>query len=220
MRGKGALCILERRAAAVLLGLALVAISGRPAGAQPVSWKVAVFGPPRPVTASIEFLAREVAARTRGQIKIEPVYAEVLSKATEMLDGLKAQAFEAALLCASYYPGKLPVFTVEALEELAGAVGRAVVDDDEAEGLLGRAEAVQARPGEGELVVEAHDEGDALAHHASEGRARGRRRLIDRLWTTERPIERVGHWHLNSGVDLDETQQAVKNGVDIYNPAT
>ncbi|MBI3629290.1 MAG: TRAP transporter substrate-binding protein DctP [Candidatus Rokubacteria bacterium] len=104
--------MLERRTAAALLGLALVAISARPAGAQPVSWKVAVFGPPRPATASIEFLAKEVAARTGGQIKIEPVYAEALSKATEMLDGLKAEAFEAALLCASYYPGKLPVFTV------------------------------------------------------------------------------------------------------------
>lgn len=104
--------MLARRTAAALLGLVLVAISGRPVEAQPASWKVAVFGPPRPVTASIEFLAREVAARTGGQIKIEPVYAEALSKATEMLDGLKAEAFEAAVLCASYYPGKLPVFTV------------------------------------------------------------------------------------------------------------
>jgi TRAP-type C4-dicarboxylate transport system substrate-binding protein len=87
-------------------------VCGRPGQAQAASWTVAVFGPPRAVTVPIEFLAREVATRTGGQVKIEPVYGEALSKATEMLDGLKAQAFEAALLCAAYYPAKLPVFTV------------------------------------------------------------------------------------------------------------
>jgi TRAP-type C4-dicarboxylate transport system substrate-binding protein len=80
--------------------------------AQPATWKVAIFGPPRAVTAPIEYLAKEVAARTGGQLKIEPVYGEALSKATEIIDGLKAGAFEAGMLCASYYPGKLPLFTV------------------------------------------------------------------------------------------------------------
>lgn len=113
--------MLERRTAAALLGLILVAMSGRPAEAQAVRWTVAIFGPPRAVTVPIEFLAKEVAARTGGQIKIEPVYGEALSKATEMLDGLKAQAFEAALLCAAYYPAKLPVFTVLDLPMLTPA---------------------------------------------------------------------------------------------------
>jgi TRAP-type C4-dicarboxylate transport system substrate-binding protein len=83
-----------------------------PTLAQQTTWKVAVFGPPRAVTAPIEHLAREVAAKTGGQVKIEPVYGEALSKATEIIDGIKAGAFEVGLLCASYYPGKLPLFTV------------------------------------------------------------------------------------------------------------
>jgi TRAP-type C4-dicarboxylate transport system substrate-binding protein len=83
-----------------------------PAPAQQATWKVAIFGPPRAVTAPIEYLAREMASKTGGQLKIEPVYGEALSKATEMIDGIKAGAFEVGLLCASYYPGKLPLFTV------------------------------------------------------------------------------------------------------------
>jgi len=35
-----------------------------------------------------------------------------LSKATEIIDGIKGGAFEAGLVCASYYPGKLPLYTV------------------------------------------------------------------------------------------------------------
>lgn len=97
------------------LGLGLVG----PAPAQQTTWKVAVFGPPRAVTAPIELMAREAAAKTGGQLKIEPVYGEALSKATEMIDGLKAGAFEGALLCASYYPGKLPLYTVLDLAMLA-----------------------------------------------------------------------------------------------------
>jgi TRAP-type C4-dicarboxylate transport system substrate-binding protein len=104
--------MLERRTAAALVGLALVALFGRAVEAEPVKWTVAIFGPPRAITVPIEFLVKEVAAKTGGQVTIEPVYGEALSKATEMLDGLKAQAFEAAILCAAYYPAKLPVFTV------------------------------------------------------------------------------------------------------------
>jgi TRAP-type C4-dicarboxylate transport system substrate-binding protein len=93
-------------------GLAIAGSIVGPAHAQQTTWKVAIFGPPRAATASIELMAREAAARTDGRLKIEPVYGEALSKATEMVDGLKAGAFEAALLCASYFPGKLPLFTV------------------------------------------------------------------------------------------------------------
>jgi TRAP-type C4-dicarboxylate transport system substrate-binding protein len=110
--------MLKRRIVATLVGL-VVATIGLPPRGQAVTWTVAIFGPPRPVTVPVEFLAREVAARTAGQIKIEPVYGEALSKAVEMLDGLKAQAFEAALLCAAYYPAKLPLFTVLDLPMLA-----------------------------------------------------------------------------------------------------
>jgi TRAP-type C4-dicarboxylate transport system substrate-binding protein len=99
----------------LVTALAIVAALALPAGsphAQQTTWKVAVFGPPRAVTAPIEHLAKEVGAKTGGQVKIEPVYGEALSKATEIIDGLKAGAFEAGLLCGSYYPAKIPLFSV------------------------------------------------------------------------------------------------------------
>jgi TRAP-type C4-dicarboxylate transport system substrate-binding protein len=113
--------MLTRRTVVALLGLVLAGGLARPASGRPVTWTVAIFGPPRPITAPIEYLAKEVAARTGAQLKIEPVYGEALSKASEMLDGLQAQAFEAASLCAAYYPAKLPLFTVLDLPMLAPA---------------------------------------------------------------------------------------------------
>jgi TRAP-type C4-dicarboxylate transport system substrate-binding protein len=92
-----------------------------PAPAQPVHWKVALFGPPRPVTVPLDWYAKEVAARTGNQLMIELVYGEALAKATEMPEGLRAGAFEMAMLCGSYYPGKFPLFTVLDLPMLAPA---------------------------------------------------------------------------------------------------
>lgn len=83
-----------------------------PSEAQQHTWKAALFGPPRAVTVPLDWYAKQVAAKTNGQVKIELVYGEALSKATEMPDGLRSGAFEVAMLCASYYPGKLPLFTV------------------------------------------------------------------------------------------------------------
>jgi TRAP-type C4-dicarboxylate transport system substrate-binding protein len=80
--------------------------------AQTVQWKVALWGPPRAFTQPIDWFAKEVAARTGGQVKIELVYGEALAKATEMPDGLKAGAFEVASYCTSYYPGKFPLTTL------------------------------------------------------------------------------------------------------------
>jgi TRAP-type C4-dicarboxylate transport system substrate-binding protein len=105
-------------------GLLLVGASlgTRAAGAQQrVTWKVALYGPPRAATVPLEWYAKQVASKTGGQLKIELVYGEALAKATEMPDGIKAGAFEMALLCASYYPGKLPLFTVLDLPMLTPA---------------------------------------------------------------------------------------------------
>src|SRR5574341_2172319 len=82
------------------------------AEAQQASWKAALFGPPRAVTMPLDWFARQVSAKTGGQVKIELVYGEALAKATEMPDGLRAGAFEIGFLCASYYPGKFPLWTV------------------------------------------------------------------------------------------------------------
>ncbi len=88
----------------------LLGLTG-PAFAETV-WKVALFGPPRPVTKPLEWYAQEVAKRTNGQLKLELVYGEALAKAKEMPEGIKGGAFEMAFLCASYYPGKFPLMTV------------------------------------------------------------------------------------------------------------
>ena len=85
------------------------------AEAQQVTWKAALFGPPRAVTQPLDWFAKEVAAKTGGQVKIELVYGEALAKATEMPDGIRGGAFEVAHLCAAYYPGKMPLWTVHDL---------------------------------------------------------------------------------------------------------
>lgn len=82
------------------------------AEAQQVVWKAALIGPPRAVTAPLEWFAREVAARTGGQVKIELVYGEALAKATEMPEGVKAGAFEVAMIYTTYYPAKFPLYNV------------------------------------------------------------------------------------------------------------
>ncbi|MGH7384625.1 MAG: hypothetical protein ACREKG_05540, partial [Candidatus Rokuibacteriota bacterium] len=60
--------------ASVIVSVLSAMALGESAQAQQVTWKVAIFGPPRAVTVPIEFLAKEMAAKTGGQLKIEPVY--------------------------------------------------------------------------------------------------------------------------------------------------
>ena len=43
------------------------------AEAQQASWKAALFGPPRAVTQPLDWFAKEVAAKTGGQVQIELV---------------------------------------------------------------------------------------------------------------------------------------------------
>jgi len=103
-------------ARAIRTGVATLActllLAAAVAEAQQVTWKAALFGPPRAVTMPLDWFAKEVAAKTGGQVKIELVYGEALAKATEMPDGIRGGAFEIGFLCASYYPGKFPLWTV------------------------------------------------------------------------------------------------------------
>ena len=103
-------------ARAIRTGVATLActllLTAAVAEAQQVTWKAALFGPPRAVTMPLDWFAKEVAAKTGGQVKIELVYGEALAKATEMPDGIRGGAFEIGMLCASYYPGKFPLWTV------------------------------------------------------------------------------------------------------------
>src|SRR3989337_1486286 len=96
--------------AVMVVGAALGAVGAE--AQQTVTWKAALFGPPRALTKPMDWWAHEVATRTNGQVKIELIYGEALAKATEIPEGLRAGAFEMGLFCAAYYPGKFPLYTV------------------------------------------------------------------------------------------------------------
>lgn len=98
--------------AVTALAMAMMMMTVAVVDAQEVTWKAALFGPPRAVTMPLDWFAKQVAEKTGGKVKIELVYGEALAKATEMPEGLRGGAFEVAQLCASYYPGKMPLWTV------------------------------------------------------------------------------------------------------------
>ncbi len=75
-------------------------------------WKVSTWGNPRAFTAGLEHMAERVSEETGGKWQMRVFYGEQLSKAKENLDGLKANAFEAATFCNFYHPGKNPALMV------------------------------------------------------------------------------------------------------------
>jgi len=82
--------------------------------AKNVTWNLSVWGKPRAFTKGIEKLTEEVAAKSGGSLKIKIHYGEALSKSKENLDGIKLGAFQMAVFCAAYHPGKNP--TLNALD--------------------------------------------------------------------------------------------------------
>ena len=104
---------LGTRAAALMMGAAMVFGASQAAMAQNVDgpslfWKISTWGNPRAFTAGLEHMAERVAEETGGKWQMRVFYGEQLSKAKENLDGLKANAFEAATFCNFYHPGKNP----------------------------------------------------------------------------------------------------------------
>ena len=100
------------RTAAIAMGAVLV-VGASSAEAQNVDgpnlfWKISTWGNPRAFTAGLEHLAERVKEETGGKWQMRVFYGEQLSKAKENLDGLKANAFEAATFCNFYHPGKNP----------------------------------------------------------------------------------------------------------------
>ena len=76
-----------------------------------VAWNYSVWGNSRAFTRGIELMAKEVAAKTGGNFTIKVAYADQLSPGRENLDNIKLGAFEGAMFCASYHPGKNPGMT-------------------------------------------------------------------------------------------------------------
>ena len=71
-----------------------------------VTWRASLWGKRRAFTEGLEFISSEVAKRTGGKFKFKLYYGGQLSKSKENLDGISVGAFEAALFCAAYHPGK------------------------------------------------------------------------------------------------------------------
>lgn len=105
------------RAGAAGLALAAAAVSAMPAAAQNVEgpkvfWKLSTWGNPRAFTVGVEHLAERLKEETGGNFELRIFYGEQLSKSRENLDGLKVNAFEAAMFCNFYHPGKNPALMV------------------------------------------------------------------------------------------------------------
>lgn len=77
-----------------------------------VSWKLSVWGKQRAFTAGAEKMAELLKEKTGGKFTVEIFYGEALSKSRENLDGLKANAFEMAMICNFYHPQKNPALMV------------------------------------------------------------------------------------------------------------
>ncbi len=82
-----------------------------PAGAQTVkgpalTWRLSLWGKRRAFSEGLEYISAAVAKQTAGKFQLKLYYGEQLSKGKENLDGISVGAFEAALFCASYHPGK------------------------------------------------------------------------------------------------------------------
>jgi TRAP-type C4-dicarboxylate transport system substrate-binding protein len=73
-----------------------------------IKWRASLWGKRRAFTESWEFLSKTVKERTGGKFELKLYYGEQLSKSKENLDGISVGAFDAAMVCQSYHPGKLP----------------------------------------------------------------------------------------------------------------
>ena len=71
-----------------------------------VTWRTSLWGKRRAFTEGLEYISSEVSKRTGGKFQFKLYYGGQLSKSKENLDGISVGAFEAALFCAAYHPGK------------------------------------------------------------------------------------------------------------------
>src|SRR5262249_36129846 len=95
---------------------AIAAAIGPPARAE-TTWRASIFGPARASTQPFEWFAREVAAKTGGQLKFDISYGK--AKPTESTELLASGAIEVAYVCAPSHGGLLPLTSVIDLPMLA-----------------------------------------------------------------------------------------------------
>ena len=99
-----------RRVSMLAMALGFGALAALPAAAaDKVTWNFAIYGPPRSVSVHIEHLAKMAREKSGGNFVINLKYNEQLSDAKDVLDGLKVDAFQGALVAYSYAPAKTPL---------------------------------------------------------------------------------------------------------------
>lgn len=74
-----------------------------------IVWDIAIYGPPREVTAPIEFLAKHLEEKTGGKFTLKLHYSESIAPAKAVLDSLKIEAIQGGLVAFGYTPGKTPL---------------------------------------------------------------------------------------------------------------
>jgi len=98
-------------AAAIGVLLASSAMAADVVDGPKVSWKVALWGKARPFTTNAEVMKKHVEARTGGKFSITLGY-EVFGGAKEYPDLVKIGSVQAAMVTPSYYPDRMPVYSV------------------------------------------------------------------------------------------------------------
>src|SRR5258706_13475160 len=106
----------RRWIAAAMIGTGIVAM-GSPTAAGATTWKATISGKPRTSSQPFEWFAKEVAAKTGGQMKIEITYSP--ADRGSSADVLRSGAADAAYFCAAYFADKMPLATVLELPMLA-----------------------------------------------------------------------------------------------------
>jgi TRAP-type C4-dicarboxylate transport system substrate-binding protein len=100
---------MRKLGAGLALWTAMVAAGG-PAIAAPITWKATIWGPSRTTTEPFDWYAKEVAARTNGEMKIEFAYSK--GKATEAVEVLTSGAADASYICSQYFADKMPLMMI------------------------------------------------------------------------------------------------------------
>jgi TRAP-type C4-dicarboxylate transport system substrate-binding protein len=104
--------MIGRTVLAVLLAACLTGPSLAQAVDGPkVAWKLAVWGKPRANTKAMDALKAYVEQQSGGKFTINIGY-EAYGGPKENLDLIKVDAVDSALICGSYYPEKLPAYSV------------------------------------------------------------------------------------------------------------
>lgn len=78
--------------------------------ADETTWRVSIWGERRTSSEPLEWYAKEVEAKTGGQMKMRLTYGG--DKPNVATDQIKSGAFEGAFFCSSYFSDKLPLLTV------------------------------------------------------------------------------------------------------------